>query len=194
MTHQSIAAIEEIFHLYDPPLWLVTSRAQERRGGLIATSAVRASIIAELPRMLIALAKQHHTWELIESSGRFALHLLPAETLAPVWRFGLASGHETDKFAGLTMRETPDGNPLYPGALSWMDCRVEHWMDIGDRTAYLAEIVGGAILTRAPLMTVATLLHNAPPERRAELKRLYARDQMIDAAAIHAWRRTPRPR
>ncbi len=193
LTHQSTAAVEEIFHLYDPPLWLVTSRAQERRGGLIATSAVRASIVAELPRMLIAIAKQHHTWGLIESSGRFALHLLPAEALATVWRFGLASGHTIDKFAGLTMGETSDGNPLYPQALSWMDCRVEQWMDIGDRTTYLAEVAGGAILTRAPTMTVATLLRDAPPERRAELDRLYARDQTIDAAAIHAWRGEPRP-
>nr|WP_207280596.1 flavin reductase family protein [Thiocystis violacea] len=175
-------------------MWLVTARAGERRGSLIATSVVRASIVAERPRMLIAIARQHHTWGLIESSGRFALHLLPADDLEAVWRFGLATGHRTDKFAGLAIRETPDGQPLYPGAASWMDCRVEWGMDTGDRSVYLAEIVGGGLMLETPVLTVAALLREAPPDRKAELDRLYARDREIDAAAILAWRRERPPR
>ncbi|MBK1723471.1 flavin reductase [Thiocystis violacea] len=192
LTPQTAAAIESVFHLYDPPLWLVTSRAGERRGGLIANSATRVSIVAELPRMLVAIAKHHHTWELIESSGRFALHLLPSAHLDAVWRFGVATGHVTDKLAGLDLGETPDGNPLYPEAAAWLDCRVEARLDTGDRTAYLAEILGGRTLTQGPVLTLAGLLRGAPPERRAELDRLYAKDQAIDAAAIQAWRRETR--
>ncbi len=181
-------AIGEVFHLYDPPLWLVTARVGNRRGGLIATAVTRASIVAELPRMLIAIAKHHCTWQLIESAGRFALHLLPSDDLETVWRFGLASGHRRDKFAGLVWSETPDGNPMHEGALSWLDCRVEQRMDIGDRAVYLGEVVGGAVSHRAPVLTVGILLRDSPPERKAELKRLYAQDQAIDAAAIRAWR------
>lgn len=188
MSSEAMDAIESIFHLYDPPLWLVTARAGERRGGLIATSAVRASIVPELPRMLIAIAKQHHTWELIQASGGFASHLLRATDLGSVWRFGLATGQDTDKLAGLSASETPEGNPLYLEAAAWMDCRVETSMDIGDRSLYLAEILGGRLLTEGPVLTVAGLMRDAPPERKAELDRLYARDQGIDAAAIRAWR------
>jgi flavin reductase (DIM6/NTAB) family NADH-FMN oxidoreductase RutF len=180
--------ISAVFHLYDPPLWLVTSCHGDRRGGLIATLAVRASIVPELPRMVVGIAKHHHTWGLIEASGAFALHLLRADDLAAVWRFGGASGHHTDKLAGLQDRRTPDGNPLYPDALSWLDCRVEDRMDTGDRTLYLAEVTGGAVLTQGQVLSVGNLLRDAPADRLDELDRLYRADQALDSAAIQAWR------
>jgi len=180
--------ISEVFHLYDPPLWLVTARDRGRRGGLIATFAVRASIVRELPRMAVGIAKHHHTWRLIEGSGAFAVHLLRADDLDAVWRFGLASGHDTDKLAGLRDQRTPDGNPLYPEALAWLDCRVEARMDTGDRTLYLTEVSAGAALAEGPALTVGTLLRDAPADRIAELDRLYRADQVLDSAAILAWR------
>jgi flavin reductase (DIM6/NTAB) family NADH-FMN oxidoreductase RutF len=180
--------IAEVFHLYDPPLWLVTASHQNRRGGLIATFAVRASIVAELPRVAVGIAKHHHTWGLIEGGGQFALHLLRADDLAAVWRFGLASGHATDKLAGLPERRTPAGNPLYADALGWLDCRVEARMDTGDRTLYLAEVTSGATLAEGTPLSVGALLREAPAERFAELDRLYRADQALDAAAILAWR------
>lgn len=180
--------ISEVFHLYDPPLWLVTAADGDRRGGLIATLAARASIVPDLPRMVVGIAKHHHTWALIEASGAFALHLLRMDDLEAVWRFGLASGHHTDKLAGLPQRHTPEGSPLYPHAHAWLDCRVEGRMDTGDRTLYLAEIKGGAVLARGPVLGVGTLLGSAPPERLAELNRLYRVDQVLDRDAIQAWR------
>ncbi|MGE5154202.1 MAG: flavin reductase family protein [Bdellovibrio bacteriovorus] len=184
--------ISEVFHLYDPPLWLVTARHQDRRGGLIATLAVRASIVAQIPRMVVGIAKHHHTWGLIEDSGAFALHLLRADDLEAVWRFGLASGHTQDKLAGLPERHSPAGNPLYPQALAWLDCRVEERMDTGDRTLYLAQVTGGAPLTQGTALSVGMLLRNAPQEWLAELDRLYRTDQALDSAAILAWRQARR--
>jgi len=182
-------AIAAVFHLYDPPLWLVTATHDGRRGGLIATSAVRASIVAEQPRMLIAIARHHHTWELIAGSGRFALHLLPVSGLDAVWRFGLQSGHQQDKFADLPTGTTPDGNPRYPDCVAWLDCRVEETLDIGDRSVYIAAVTAGAVPGNGPVLSVATLLRDASDDRRAELDRRYAADQASDREAIQTWRR-----
>jgi flavin reductase (DIM6/NTAB) family NADH-FMN oxidoreductase RutF len=191
MSPETSAAIAEVFHLYDPPVWLVTARDNERRGGFIATSVTRASIVPDIPRILMAVAKHHHTWELIESSGAFALHLLAADDLASVWRFGLESSHDIDKLADLVQYETPCGMPLYTDAMCWLDCRVEARMDTGDRTAYLAEAVGGEVFRRGDVLTVARLLRDAPKERLAELKHLYRQDQGTDRAAILRWRHHP---
>ncbi|MFD2111770.1 flavin reductase family protein [Thiorhodococcus fuscus] len=185
-------AISRVFECYDTPLWLVTACDGERRGGLIATSVTRASIVDSLPRMLIVIARQHHTWSLIESSQRCALHLLQGSDLEAIWRFGLPSGHEVDKYAGLDPATTPDANPLYGDAVAWLDGRVEFSADIGDRNLYLLEIVAGGVLRDAPALTLKRLLKDAPPGRRDELQRLYARDQAIDAAAIQHWRDTSR--
>jgi len=42
------------------------------------------------------------------------------------------------------------------------------------------------------VLGVAALFAGAPPERRAELDRLYRADQSVDAAAILAWRQARR--
>ncbi len=186
------SAIGQVFDLYDPPLWLVTAGDAGRRGGLIATFAVRASIVATLPRVVLGVAKQHHTWGLIQGAGGFALHLLHPHQLDLVWRFGLATGHQVDKFAGLTAADTPGGQPLIADALAWLDCRCESRMDSGDRTIYVAEVTDGgthqdAGEAVAPL-TVRRLYAAAPPEQRARLDALYARDGAVDASAILAWR------
>ncbi|HEV3022592.1 MAG TPA: flavin reductase family protein, partial [Pirellulales bacterium] len=105
-------AAGELFARTDRELWLVTAQAGSRRGGLIATFVSHASLVPELPRVLIAVALQHHTWELIESSGAFGLHLIGEEQLDWVWRFGLQSGRDTDKLAGLTIETAATGSPL----------------------------------------------------------------------------------
>ena len=74
--------ISNVYSLLDPPLWLVTSAHGGRRGGFIATTVTRASIVAEMPRQLITVNKRHHTHTLIEASGAFGMHLNPATILA----------------------------------------------------------------------------------------------------------------
>ncbi len=184
--------VGEVFDLYDPPLWLVTSAHAGRRGGLIATFAVRASIVATLPRMVLGVAKQHHTWGLIEGSGGFALHLLHPRQLDLVWRFGLTTGHQVDKFAGLAAATTPGGQPLIADALAWLDCRCESRLDSGDRTIYLAAVTDGGTDTAAAAnpepLNVGRLYAEAPPDARARLDALYARDGAVDAASILTWR------
>ena len=170
--------IADILRLIDREIWLVTASHEERRGGLIATFVSQASIVPQAPRMLVGIAKQHHTWGLIEASGAFTLQLLDESHLDWVWRFGLQSGHALDKFAGLPEL----------GAVAWMKCRVETSLDTGDRTIYLAEVLDGKLEKQTPPLTLKRLLHLAPPERLHELRDGMTRDAVIDAAAIRAWR------
>ncbi|AGA91588.1 conserved protein of DIM6/NTAB family [Thioflavicoccus mobilis 8321] len=182
------AAVGAVYDLYDPPLWLVTATDGRVRGGLIATFVARASIVPDLPRMVAGIAKHHHTWGLIEASGGFALHLLYPDQLELVWRFGLESGHQADKFAGLATETTPSGQPRLPQALAWLDCRVETRTDTGDRTLYLAAVTAGGAAAETTPLTAGRLYRAAPPEHRATLERLYARDGEIDTEAIRLWR------
>jgi flavin reductase (DIM6/NTAB) family NADH-FMN oxidoreductase RutF len=181
-------AASTLFAWLDREVWLVTARAGERRGGLIATFVNPATIVPELPRVVVGLARQHHTWELIEASGAFALHLLSEQHLDWVWRFGLESGREQDKFADLAWHAETTGSPLLEEAIGWLDCRVEARLDSGDRTLYLGEVVQGRVTHFAPPLTQQRLMELAPPDRLAEMKRQRHHDSQIDADAIHAWR------
>lgn len=77
-------------------------------------------------------------------------------------------------------------------AVAWLTCRVETFMDTGDRTLYLAEVLDGKLEKPSPPLTLKRLLQLAPPERLRELRDGMARDAAIDAAAIRAWREGPK--
>jgi flavin reductase (DIM6/NTAB) family NADH-FMN oxidoreductase RutF len=143
-----------------------------------------------MPRMVAGIARQHHTWRMIEASKRFAVHLLSESELDLVWRFGLQTGREIDKYAELPDQRTPAGSPLIERAIAWLDCEVETRIDTGDRSVYIAAVTAGGVLKgdAGPPLTAGRLMQLAPADKRAELDRLYARDGAIDAEAIRAWR------
>ena len=69
-------------------VWIVTSAAGDQRGGLVATWVNQASVDPEAPLMMIGIAPNHFTADLIDRSGSFGLHLITKEQLPLVWRFG----------------------------------------------------------------------------------------------------------
>jgi len=177
-----------VLQALNPEIWLVTTQADGLRGGLVATSVSQASIVPDLPRMLVTLAKHHLTTQLIDLRGAFALHLLAEDQADLAWRFGLASGRDLDKFAGLLCTETGLGNPQPANLPAWLDCRVEGRFDIGDRILFVAEVVDGARLDlRAPL-TLQRLIARATPEQLQQLRHGKDRDAALDAPLIRAWR------
>jgi flavin reductase (DIM6/NTAB) family NADH-FMN oxidoreductase RutF len=181
-------ACSTLFAWIDREVWLVTAAAGERRGGLIASFVNQASIVSTMPRMMIGISKQHHTWEVIQAGGVLVLHLLSEANVELVWRFGLQSGRDRDKFEGLKVDWSPSGCPVLEGTIGWMECRVETSLDIGDRTLYLAGVVEGKVSHFAPPLTSKRLLELAPPHLLAELKRQLHLDSHRDAECIRQWR------
>lgn len=184
----SLTDAARIFAKLDSELWLITAADGSRRGGLIATFVVQASIVPELPRMLVGLAQHHFTWELIEASDAFAMHLIGEEHLDWVRGFGLQTGREADKLAGLNAQPGRTGSPVLTEALAWLDCRVEDRLDIGDRTVYLAEVVDASLERDNQPLTARRFRELAPPEMRDQLKEQMHHDIALDADAIRTWR------
>jgi flavin reductase (DIM6/NTAB) family NADH-FMN oxidoreductase RutF len=184
-------AASSLFQRLDRELWVVTAQAAARRGGLIATFVSQASIVPEMPRVIAGIARQHHTWGLIEASGAFALHLLGEHELDWVWRFGLQSGRDGDKLDGLATRMGASGAPILTAAPGWLDCRVEARLDTGDRTVYLAEVLESQTPGDAELLTVSRLRQVIPDHWRSVLLEQLRQDAAIDARAIAAWRSRP---
>jgi flavin reductase (DIM6/NTAB) family NADH-FMN oxidoreductase RutF len=172
----------------DSVLWIVTARSGQRTGGLVATFVNAASITPQCPRVIVGLARSHHTWELVETSGAFALHQIVEKQIDWVWRFGLHSGRDHDKFGDLNWRSGATGSPIFDDAISWLDCRVEARMETGDRTIYLAEIVDAQVRGPNRPLTVKRMLELATAEHLQELKRQRMQDAAADAEIIRQWR------
>ncbi|MEM9657009.1 MAG: flavin reductase family protein [Planctomycetota bacterium] len=181
-------AIDELLGVPSRELWLVTSRSESALGGLIASFVAQVSLVPELPRVLIGIAKHHHTWSLIEESEAFALHLLAIADVDLAWRFGLATGHQVDKFHGLHYRTGKTGSPIVECTMGWLDCVVETRVDIGDRTIYVAAVVDGAKVGGSDPLTAQQLFGLASDEQRQELDSALVRDRAIDSEAIERWR------
>jgi flavin reductase (DIM6/NTAB) family NADH-FMN oxidoreductase RutF len=189
-TSESYSTADAVFGLLERELWLVTSGDGTRRGGLISTFVSKASIVPELPRLMIGLAKQHNTCTLVRDSGRFTAHLLWLDQIELVWRFGLRSGRERDKFTGMQPATSPLGNPLIGDALAWLDCSVEATLDLGDRMIFVAAVRHAQRNGDGQPLTVNRVYFEAPDDKRERLERMYEHDSQVDAAAIHAWRRS----
>lgn len=185
----SVDAFTAIFDRLDRELWLITARAGDRCSGLIASYVSRISLVPELPRVTVAIAKHHFTHEIIEASNEFCMHLVDEDTIDWVWRFGIPTGRETDKLRGLATSTGARDSPILTGALGWLDCRVEARMDTGDRTVYLAEVLDARIERTAAPLTLKRMLELAPRERLQEMKLAMERDIELDRTAILDWRR-----
>lgn len=173
---------------FDRAVWIITSSADDARAGLVATFVNSASLVPSLPRLIIGIARHHHSWGVIRRSRAFAAHLVAEGALPLVWRFGLASGHHTDKFVDLAWRQERTGSPVIDEALAWFDCRVEAEFDIGDRTVFLGDVVAGDVHGSGTALTSSRVFAAATPAQRRKMDDDRVRDESLDLAAILAWR------
>ena len=176
------------------PIWIVTSAVGDRRGGLVATMVVSASIVETAPRLLIGLAKRHATEQLVSRSLAFAAHLITADQADLLARFGTTSSRDTDKFSGLECRTGVTGMPILEDVLAWFECRVEQTMDTGDRTVYLGAVVAAGTNSNPNdrPMTTVDIPHQLPTEVLTLMKTQRAADAIVDAKSIADWRRSLR--
>lgn len=181
-------AASTLFAWIDREIWLVTAQAGERRGGLIATLVNQASFIPDRPRLVVGIARQHHTWELIEQSGACAMHLLAEDNLDLVWHFGLETGRHRDKLDGFDTISGSTGSPLLESTVGWLDCRVETKLDIGDRTLFVLDVVEGMVRNFAPPLTTRRLMELAPSARLTQLQRSRHQHSYLETEALRQWR------
>lgn len=137
---QDPAGLQHLSWLWTPMV-VVTSTHAGRRSGQVALTALGASIVPARPRLSIALWKNNFTHDLVMGSGVCAVHLLRSDQDDLVYRFGLQSGRDVDKFSGLRFEIGETGVPLLLDCLAAFECRTVNHMDGGDHTVFLADVV-----------------------------------------------------
>ena len=171
------------------PVVAVTSAAGGERNGMIADSAVRASLAPRHPRVGLFVHRFNHSHGLIRRAGAFVLHLLRDDQWELVHRLGFASGRDGDKLAGLAQREGVAGCPVLQDCFAAFECRVANRMDAGASTFFLGDVVAVGRGTGGRIMTAAHFRTNLPaawrPEYEANLRRAQA------YAEAHARIRSP---
>src|SRR2546425_2124762 len=152
------------------PVVAITSERGGTRNGMIADSAVRASIVPAIPRVSVYIHKFNYSHDLIFESGRFVLHLLRDDQFELIHQLGFASGRARDKLAGVPHRPGTLGGPVLDDCYAHFECRVANVMDTGSSTCFLGDVVevGHSAAGRAvgSVMTAAHFRANMPAEWR----------------------------
>ncbi|HOJ02786.1 MAG TPA: flavin reductase family protein [Bacteroidota bacterium] len=173
-----------IFSLTDHELYVVSTRAEGRDYGQIATWIMPATLVPDAPRVVAVLSPMNHTHRFIAASGRFAISMLDEEQHELVPRFGLLSGRDVDKFEGVEIGRSPSGLPVLVGACGWAECVIVASLDAGDRMLYLADVVTQQVYPgRRPLRKQAAFALQ-PPDIRARLEEKHRLDGERDSALL----------
>jgi len=181
---------ESLFRRLRREVWIVTSSDGLLRGGLTATWVHPVSIDRERPVVLLSLATNHHTTELVQASGRLAACLLSRDQVGIALRFALTSGRDVDKLGGLDVTHTPAEVPRLVDCQAWLEGRVFARLEAGGRTFFWADVTAAQSLFTSELLYDHDLFASAtPPERQKLLERL-GDDVRAQRPLDEAWRRS----
>ena len=165
-------AVYQLLRNLTSPVVAITSFRGSTRNGLITDSALRASIVPTVPRIVIFIHKFNFSHDLIFETGRFVLHLLREDQMEVVHRLGFVSGRARDKLADIPHRTGELGAPILDDCYAHFECAVANVMDAGSSTCFLGDVRGvghgAATVARGLVMTAAYFRANMPAEWRAE--------------------------
>jgi flavin reductase (DIM6/NTAB) family NADH-FMN oxidoreductase RutF len=180
--------IDAVLRLVDREVWIVTAADGLRRGGLTATWVQSASIDRQRPVLLAAIAPNHFTAELIQSSGSFAAHLLRVDQVDVAWNFTNGSSRDRDKLAGLEFTTGESHSPILADCRAWCDCRVFARFDAGDRWFYWADVIATGQPSSGPPLREQEFIRALSDDQRAALLAGREADVMIQRPMHDDWR------
>lgn len=188
MSSIDIEAIDCVFRQVHREVWIVTAADGQRRGGLLATWVSQASVDPESPLAIIAIGANHFTAELIDAAHCFAIHLITADQIDLAWQFGIGSGRDRDKLAGLETTVAETGCPILTDCLAWLDCKVITRHDTGDRIFYWADVVAGQLVGQGTAVCEQELMASATAEQQGQLLGSLMEDIQIQRPLRQRWR------
>jgi flavin reductase len=131
-------------------VYVITARRGDETNGLTARMVSQVSI--RPPRVALAILKPRYTHELIHESGAFVVNVLAAGQELIGGHFGLRSGRDINKFAGLEYSVGETGAPILSDSCAFLECRVAGEHDMGNCTLFIGEVVRSGTTGRAPLL------------------------------------------
>ena len=109
-----------------------------------------SSLSLHPPLVVIAPARTSRTWPRLRDLGRFCVNVLAEDQVELSARFARSA---VDKFAGVSWRPSPSGQPVLDDVVAWIDCELWAEYDGGDHTLVAARVLDlGADPGRRPLL------------------------------------------
>ncbi len=144
-------------------LFVLTARDGEKDNGCIINACLQ---LTDTPKRIgIAVNKANYTHALIEKTGVFNISVLTEEAPFSVYQnFGMRSGREADKFAGLPVKRTANGvRALSENVCAVLSGRVIAAQDCGTHTFFVADVTEASVLPGGNPVTYAYYFAHVKP-------------------------------
>jgi flavin reductase (DIM6/NTAB) family NADH-FMN oxidoreductase RutF len=112
---------------------------------LNAMTAAWTVPVSHRPTLVVVhIAPQRHTHDLVMESKEFGLSILADDQMELAQHAGTASGRRMDKFASGLLRSKPAtviDTPVLEGCAVTMECKLEKAISMGDHTIFVGRVV-----------------------------------------------------
>lgn len=159
MTGDLPAALAAAMAALQPPATIVTAAAGGRKAGCLVTFSTQCSV--QPFRYLVCLSRENATFAVATAAATLAVHVPDRDAVALAELFGGATGHDTDKFAGVGWRPWTDGTPLLDGC-AWFLGPVTARVPLGDHAGFVVEPTSASAPTAAAALRLDDVRHIQP--------------------------------
>ncbi len=144
--------VDNVFY-WLPCAVVFVSTAHEGRRDIMTANSMFVS--EKEPLLVISVAQDHLTDQLIRQSGKFTLVIAGEDQKKLAAQAGSSKGEQVDKFEQFSIKTINSGEneALVPeGAAAWMACEVESSQDIKGYRIYIGRVVDQQDLNVHPLV------------------------------------------
>jgi len=120
---------------------LLTVATKEKQDAMTASAMF---VSEDLPLLVVSVAKQILTHDLIEEAGEFVLNVASSDQAKLARKLGATHGREVDKFKEFdisTEKASKVNAPMIKGSFAHLECKVVTSHSAGNYTIYVAEVV-----------------------------------------------------
>ena len=144
--------VDNVFYWLPCAVVFVSTAHGDRRDIMTAN----AMFVSEKePLLIISVAQEHLTDQLISQSGKFTLVIAGEDQKKLAAQAGSSKGEQADKFEQFSIKTINSGEneALIPeGAAAWMACEVESSQEIKGYRIYIGRVVDQQDLNVSPLV------------------------------------------
>lgn len=139
MTQIDSATFRAVLGHFPTGVTVITSVSGETPLGFTIGSF--ASVSLDPPLVGFLAQDDSDTWEAMSPAGKFCVNVLGHHHNELCWKFA-KSGVDVERFEGTDWTMSPNGCPVLPDVLAWIDCDVEEVYTMGDHYFVLGRVVG----------------------------------------------------
>lgn len=154
MDEATTQAKRTVLRLVPYGLYIVTARgADGATNGFTANWVMQAGF--DPPMVTLAIVHESRTLELIRSSSRFAVTVMPDGSRDLARRLGRPHFKAPDKIEGLDLREAAHGTPVLVDGIGYLECAVRGELEYGaDHRLLVGEVIDAGVFREGDVQTM----------------------------------------